>query len=263
MNQAEPVPVCEMTPEGIQEAKEYLSILRDGKRLRTWEKDLDELLSDPVNVTPVYPEVRVQRRPFANRREAGQYLQPRLSPLGVGRITGNHALWSWLGMFYLGQASFQDLMGNPQPSASDAAYILDPQRESMSTTGHRHRLLAAYEIFVRHDEKAWCMLDQPLRNMERFTLRLFAAPILFNAVGIIELAHLLYADPKTRRYKPGFAGAGKKGGSHNPGTLPRLIDVLNQLYMTYDVYGMTAQQLLDILPPEFDGWKPFEGVDPS
>ena len=257
MNQAQSVLVCEMTPEGMREAREYLSILRDGKRLRTWERDLDELLTNPGNAQPVYPEAHIQRRSFANRREAGAYLQPILSPLGVGRITGNHALWSWLGMFYLEQATVRGSAGDLQVSISDLAYILDLQmRDATDTSGHRHRLMAAYEIYVRHGEKAWCMLDQPLYRMERFTLRIFGAPILFNAVGVVELAHLLYADQKTRRYKLGFAGAGERGGTHTPGSLPRLIDVLNQLYMTYDVYGMTAQQLLDLLPSEFDRWKP-------
>ncbi len=251
------LPVCEMTPDGIREAREYLSILRDGKRLRTWERDLYGLLRDPENAIQVYPEVLVQKRSFANRREAGQYLQPVLEPLGAGQISGNRALWSWLGMFYLEQATIRGPAGDLQVSISDLAYVLDPQvQDATNTSGHRHRLMAAYEIYVRHGEKAWCMLDQPLHRMERFTLRIFGAPILFNAVGVVELAHLLYADPNTRRYKPGFAGTGDRGGSHNPGSLPRLIDVLNQLYMTYDVYGMTAQQLIELLPPEFDSWKP-------
>ena len=258
MNQENPTPVCEMTPEGMREAQEYLSILREGKRLRNWRKDLDELLSDPSNAQPITPEVFVQKRLFASRREAGEYLQPILAPLGVDRIAGNKALWSWLGMFYMEQASASDSTGNPKPSASDEAYILDPQKDAIGTSGYRHRLMVAYEIYVRHGEKAWCMLDQPLRNMERFTVRLFGAPTYFNAVGIVELAHLLYVDPKTRHYKPDISGTGSRGVSHNPGTLPRLISVLNQLYMTYDVYGMTAQQLLNLLPPEFDRWKPAE-----
>lgn len=252
MNQAQLVPVCEMTPEGIREAREYLSILRDGKRLRTWEKDLDELLTDPGNAQPVYPEVRVQRRPFANRREAGAYLQPILSPLGVGRIAGNYALWSWLGMFYLDQATVSDQAGNPKPSATDAAYILDLEYAG-DAAGYRHRLMAAYEMYARHGEKSWCMLDQSLHRMEHFAALLYGSPVLFNSVGVVELAHLLYTDKRNRRYKPGIVGAGRRG-NHAPGGLSRLINVLNQLYMTYDVYGMTAQQLLELLPPEFDRW---------
>ena len=246
-----------MTPEGIREAKEYLSILRDGKRLRTWEKDLDELLGDPANVTPIYPEVRVQRRPFANRREAGEYLQSRLSPLGIGRIAGNHPLWSWLGMFFLEQASARDRSGIIRPSPSDAAYILDPQTQDASDlTGYRHRLMAAYETYIRHGEKAWCMLDQEVHRLETFAMFMLGSSMLFNSVGIVELGHLLYTDKTARRYKRGFAGGGKKLAGGVPGSLQRLIEVLNQLYMTYDVYGMTAEQLMNLLPPEFDSWKP-------
>ena len=247
-----------MTPEGMREAQEYLSILREGKRLRNWRKDLNELLSDSNNAQPITPDVFVQNRLFTNRREAGEYLQPILAPLGVDRIAGNLALWSWLGMFYMEQAAISDSAGNPKLSTSDQAYILDPRKDRMDTSGNRHRLMVAYEIYVRHGEKAWCMLDQPLRNMERFTAHILGARACFNAAGVVELAHLLYADPKNRRYKSGFGGTGDRGVSHNPGTLPRLVSVLNQLYMTYDVYGMTAQQLLELLPPEFDRWKPAE-----
>lgn len=256
MNQAQSVLVCEMTPEGMREVREYLSILRDGKRLRTWEKDLDELLTDPGNAQPVYPEAHVQHRSFANRREAGEYLKRILEPLGVGQVAENHALWSWLGMFYFEQATARDREGNPKPSASDAAYILDPETQDASDlTGYRHRLMVAYETYVRHGERAWCMLDQPLHRLETFTLFILGSSMLFNADGIVELAHLLYADEKRRRYKTGFAGGGKKLAGRVPGSLQRLIEVLNQLYMTHDVYGMTAQQLLELLPPEFDRWR--------
>ena len=144
------------------------------------------------------------------------------------------------------------------PSASDAAYILN-LRNLSDAAGYRHRLMAAYEIYTRHGEKAWCMLAQPLYSMEHFSAFLYGSTTLFNAVGVLDLAHLLYADRKTGHYKPGFVGTGRRG-NHAPGGLSRLIAVLNQLYMTYDVYGMAAQQLLELLPAEFDRWKP---ADPA
>jgi hypothetical protein len=33
------------------------------------------------------------------------------------------------------------------------------------------------------------------------------------------------------------------------------VHVLQQLDVTYDVYGMTGQQILDLLPLEFDRWR--------
>ena len=41
----------------------------------------------------------------------------------------------------------------------------------------------------------------------------------------------------------------------------RFIDVLDQLYMTYDVYGMSAEELMKLLPAEFDRWLPGESSD--
>ena len=173
MSPVDSIRVCEMTHEGIEEARDYLSILRDGKRLRSWGKDLDDLLGDPFNATPVDPEIRVQHRPFASRREAGQYLQPIPEPIGAGRIAGNHLLWSWLGMFYLQQAAPPGISGDPQLSRGNAPYLLDPHGPATADrSGQLHRLMVAYEIFVRHGEKAWCMLDQPLYRMEHFTMRI-------------------------------------------------------------------------------------------
>ena len=217
---------------------------------------LNLLASEATYSQPVAPPLYVERRDFASRREAGAYLKPRLEPLGERRITGNYALWSWLGMFYLEPAAGQyAASGRRRISASEVAYILDPHGGGRGVSqGHRHRLMAAYEIYARHGESAWCMLDQPLSSMEHFAERLLGAPLLFNAPGIVELAHLLYADRRAGGYKQGFQGAG--GRQRPPGGLVRLIDVLNQLSMTYDVYGMTANQLLPLLPPEFEAWKP-------
>ena len=77
---------------------------------------------------------------------------------------------------------------------------------------------------------------------------------MFRAAGIVDLAHRLYGDRQTRRLKPGVLGGGRDN-QRPPGGIVRLLDVLNQLYMTYDVYGMKAEQLLALLPPEFDRWQ--------
>ncbi|MFO7599969.1 MAG: hypothetical protein R6X27_09205 [Candidatus Desulfacyla sp.] len=40
-----------------------------------------------------------------------------------------------------------------------------------------------------------------------------------------------------------------------PGTLYRFIDVVQQLDLTYDLYSMTGEQILQLLPNEFDRWR--------
>jgi hypothetical protein len=113
--------------------------------------------------------------------------------------------------------------------------------------------MLAYEIYTQHGENAWYMLDEPINSLRHFTDRLVGKPEAFRSKGVIRLAHTLYVNSKTRRLKEGVAAG---GGNQRPiGGIVRLIDVLDQLYMTYDVYGMTPEQLLPLLPPEFDRFK--------
>lgn len=199
------------------------------------------------------PTVSVADRSFASRREAGQYLSECLHSLPLEQAVSNAGLWSWLGMFYFDRLVRRDAAGHPRLGRdADVAYLLDPVKKSRGE--NRNRLRLAYETYVRHGEKAWFMLNQPVMAMEQLAERLSGKPIAFRSTGIVQLAHLLYADPATGRTKQGYGGGGQD--QRRSGNLMRFIDVLDQLYMTYDVYGMTAEELLKLLPEEFAAWRP-------
>ena len=244
--------VCELTAAGIRAAKGYLAALRADPK----EALPDGLLADPRYARALAPAVYVEQRSFANRREAGAYLSDRLAPLGNAAIADNPGLWSWLGMFYFHQVVGIDADGNPRLGRNpDVAYVIDPDETGRGARRHfAHRLLLSWEIYIRHGETAWYLLDEPVNSLSQLADRLSGAPEMFRAVGIVELAHRLYADPLTRSLKSGALGGGQQN-QRPPGGIVRLLDVLNQLYMTYDVYGMTAEQLLALLPPEFDRWQ--------
>jgi len=40
-----------------------------------------------------------------------------------------------------------------------------------------------------------------------------------------------------------------------PGSLRRLITVIDQFSLTYDLYGMNDDEILDLLPSEFERWR--------
>lgn len=244
--------VRELTAEGISAAKAYLSALRQDDRAPFQ----DVLLTDARYAARVTPEVYVERRRFANRREAGAYLAGQLAPLGEARVADNAPLWSWLGMFYFHQVVRIGANGNPRLGRNpDVAYVIDPDETGRGSRRHfAHRLLLSWEIYTRHGETAWYLLDEPVISLSHLADRLVGAPEMFRSVGIVDLAHRLYANPQTRELKPGLLGGG--GNQRPAGGVVRLLDVLNQLYMTYDVYGMTAEQLLGLLPPEFDRFRP-------
>ena len=241
-------PVCELTPEGMALARKYL----DGIRASGWMPLPTGLVSNPVYSQPVEPEVFVEERSFANRREAGKYLLERLEPLGAAQVTERPNLWSWLGILYLEHTMTSEEGGGRR--FAEIAYLIDPRTRDSRDRSH-HRLLTAYDIWRLHGEVAWLLLDDPVDSLGQFVLRIVQSPELFRSPGTMQLIHQLYGDPTTRKPRPGTRGS--DSASAPAGSLPRLIVVLNQLSMTYDVYDMAPKQLLDLLPPEFDSFRQF------
>ncbi len=243
---SEQVEVCEFTPDGMQIARNYLTGLRAGR----WMPLPSGLLTDHTYSHPVEPDVHVEERAFANRREAGQYLAAQLEPLGPGIATMPY-LWSWLGIFYLERMTQEATRRTGE--YPEAAYLIDPQPHDSRSRSH-HRLLMAYDVWTQWGEDAWLLLNEPANSMGQFTLRIVNSPEIFRSRDLVRLMHMLYADRSAGSLRRGALGTSR--ASAPAGSLPRLIEVLNQLSMTYDVYGMTAEQLLPLLPSEFDRFQP-------
>lgn len=245
----EPAAVCELTEEGMELARHHLQAIRQVG----WMPLPSGLLTDYRYAELVEQEAYVDARSFADRREAGQYLAWRLEPLAAAGVVGNPYLWSWLGMFYLEEVTRYDMHSARRLGEySEAAYLIDPVNRDSRDRSH-HRLLIAYDVWTRHGEDAWLLLNDPVSTMSQFTLRLVQAPEVFRSRGVVKLAHMLYADRSTGRLRDGTRGM--SNATAPPGSLPRLLTVLNHLSLTYDVYGMEAKQLLPLLPPEFDRFR--------
>lgn len=260
--------VHEFTDEGIRAAKWMLKTLREGRHnpsfysayldpqnafIRDYLQNI--LPASPGLTAPIEPAVYVEQRAFKNRLDAAEYLERRLSRIDASRIIGNAHLWSWLGMFYFEAVAHKDADGYPRLGSADVPFVIDPNSRGRGENRHfAHRLMLAYEIYTRHGNDAWLMLEEPVNSLTHFTDRLVGKPEVFRSKGVIRLAHMLYADPRTRKLKPGVAAGGNN--QRPAGGVVRLIDVLDQLYMTYDVYGMTTERLLPLLPPEFAPFLP-------
>ncbi len=240
--------VCELTQDGMAMARRYL----EGIRASGWTPLPTGLLSDPEYSRPVEPEAFVEERSFNDRREAGEYLLGQLEPLGSAQVTERPYLWSWLGMLYLEHTMMSREGGGRR--FAEIAYLIDPGSHDSRDRSH-HRLLMAYDIWRLHGDDAWMLLDDAVDAMGQFALRVVQSPVMFRSPGVMRLIHQLYGDRTTRRPRRGTLGS--DNASAPAGSLPRLIVVLNQLSMTYDVYDMESEQLLGLLPSEFDSFSQF------
>jgi hypothetical protein len=116
---------------------------------------------------------------------------------------------------------------------------------------HRHLLLGPYQIYRRHGELSVLLLTGPLHAESGLYHEIASRQDFVANKGVLEAAVMLYLDPKRRRPKPGA-----QSSHRHPGTVRRFVRVLQQLDVTYDIYGLNGQQILELLPEEFDIWRP-------
>ena len=234
--------VKELTSDGIKLAREFLRDARDGKVTEL----PNGLLSGTGYARETAVSCFVEKRTFTNRREAGQYLAEALAPLGIGNINGNHPLWSWLGMFYLDSLVERDDENRYKLGRlPDYAFVLDASAVNPRDILF-HRLMLAWEAHRHHgDQFAKWMLDQSITSIPKIVERTIRSRQRFSSHGIVKLIGILYINPQSGALKRGAGNDDAIGG------IRRLNGFLDQLYMTYDVYGMSAEKLLALLPEEF------------
>jgi hypothetical protein len=92
-------------------------------------------------------------------------------------------------------------------------------------------------------------LNGPLDELPDFTEQLSSRLELITNRAIVEAATQLYFDLQNERPKRGAASTKRK-----PGTLRRFVDLMRQLDLTYDLYSLDHNELLKLLPKEFDLW---------
>ncbi len=206
-----------------------------------------ELLEDPAFVELMPGEVDVPARSFTNRLEAGRFLNEMLDSAKVQSPERDQGLWTWLTLFYFDEVCPADGNGrrNPKDEARLIAQVDNFQRF------YRHLLMGPYLIVrAHHDqpERAIAFLCKQLWEPGEIVEQLASRKELVTNHAVAEVATLLYYDKATGSFKRG-AGSSVRGAAR------RLAALLNQLDLTYYLYGMTAEELLALLPKEFDRFR--------
>ena len=233
-----------LTNDGIERARTFLEDW--GENPEENREPPEDLLSDERYSRPFDSNVEVELRSFETRRAAAEYLSPRLDPI-KHRITDDAGVWSWLGMYYFrGTAPLQTSRGR-LPGRECFVFSADESTTELRRSyqrRYRHYLRGAWRLYEQHGEEAAVLLNEPITSFNDLADRILSNFRIFNSVGVVPLLLRLYTDGD--RTKPGF--------SRNVGGLRHLIRVLDQLERTYDVYGMSSDALLGILPEPIRQW---------
>lgn len=227
-----------LNARGISEFGAFLGEIRKGAEFRASPAIL--YLDDYTTRLP--RSIEVEPRTFASKFEAAQYLAPRVAELPG--MADDDGLWSWLALYYFDQLSPLDPDGKRRPREN---YHYIPSNDGWKK--ERHLLAAPCKLFLLHGTHARLLLHPPVHQHGAFIYNLGFRRDLITNRGLIEAIDLLYWDTKRNAPKRGATTESR------PGNLRRLITVVQQLDFNYDLYGMRADEILQLLPDEFDSWK--------
>ena len=232
----------EFNAQGIAEARRFLAEVRRNPAGR--KTPPEELLLGARYTRSFRGGLTVDSRwhGFGSRREIGEYLAPRLAPFRA-RIADRTSFWSWLGIFHF-EDTVRIVDGSARLSPLDETFVIDRLDRQNLRGMHRHYLRSAWLLWETHREDAAFLLDQPPWARGDIADRVFQSQRIFNSAGVVQLVLSLYTN----------GARSKRGFRDQPGGLRHLLRVLDQLERTRDVYGMSPEALVRILPPEFAPW---------
>lgn len=230
---------------GIAAFRKYLADLReDGNLDIPYEMLEDEALTTAVRGTAFIEEVSI-----STRMEAAKYLNSAI----VGHLDPNeyenNNMWAWISLFFFDQLCPKNKNEKRKPGST---YRYIPTTDFMGGP-HRHLLKIPFKIFLLHNEKGRILLCNEVTEPGNFNEEIANRQNVISNEAIIETIDQLYFD--IQKYKPFKGAIDKNKINPKPGTLRRLMKILSQLELNYDLMAMHGEQILSLLPKEFDKWK--------
>lgn len=261
------------TEEGVRQFEDYILDLRKGI-----EAPLPEDLLEGPNTILISNSIKVVPGALpGDKYEAANYLHTLLKPLSLTKLKEHsRGIWTWLAAFYFD--SIRPEKGNAPPSAP-YHYIYEKQWDRR----YRHLLAFPHELFSLYvdqesgPENIRIFLNGSVRVLGGVIEQLASRQEIITSHPVVQALTKLYWDtereaPKTgittddrdrakrtkrtkkakrqsrlRKSKPGLPGAGG---------IVRFAKVFRQLHLTYDFYSLDADQILELLPYEFDRYRP-------
>ena len=227
--------------EGIDVFEDALDRIETGE-----DVDIRPLLTDDALTECVSSDSVVTVQPFSNRFEAARYFYELLAPFDKAGsdIERDKGLWAWLAAAWIDVLAPKDEAGNRKLRAR-ARWV--PSVGDYKTY-YRHLLAGPYRIYRAHKDspsRVMAVLASAVEQPGDVVEQLASRQEIITSPSLMEAITKLYVLPQTGKLKPGTAG---KGG----GSARRLVDVIQQFDLTWDIYGMDSSEFLGLLPGEFD-----------
>ncbi|HPU96972.1 MAG TPA: hypothetical protein PLO53_03345 [Candidatus Hydrogenedentes bacterium] len=207
----------------------------------------ESLLTDAIRTERIKPAIQIELRPFTSRFDLARYLYNLFRDATIPGLDQDRGLWTWLALFYFEKICAKNSLGQYRPGER-ARWVLNVA----SRRYYRHIMAGPYFVYRKHadnPERVRGLLCNPPNELSDVFLEIADSQQLITNPAIVEAATLLYYNPRTGKLKSGTA-------RDKPGGARRFAQVLSQFDCTWDLYAMDVYQILDLLPDEFDRFKP-------
>ena len=204
------------------------------------------LLADSGYAEVLSNKVEVEHQLFATRFDVGRHLFKLIEAAGLLSAEKDAGLWAWLTLMYIDTACPKGGKG-PRKIGERARYIPEPHNFQRY---YRHLLAGPFLVYRAHRDnpkRALCLLAQEVDKPGDIVEQLASRQEMLTNRAVVGAATSLYiSSDGTRKRGAGGAGAGSPR---------RLADILAQFDLTWDLYTANVDELLGILPREFDRFK--------
>jgi hypothetical protein len=204
-----------------------------------------ELLTADATSEALEVEIDATPRSFQSRLDVAEHLQLLLKS-DVTTLRVDNGFWTWLALHW-----FEELcphrggVRRPGHSARWIARLQNPRRAC------RHLLAGPYQVLRAHrDDPARAMsllCGRPAQGSPLVTW-IASRPSLVTCPAVVGAATRLYYDAARGRNRRNLEG-------REPGSPRRFADLLSQLDLTWDLHSLSVEQLLELLPAEFDRFR--------
>lgn len=227
--------------EGLNEFERVITEIRSGNM-----KEIPEMLLYDEQYSEICePIINIERVEFKNKNELVPYLVAQLKLKTNKHLYFDKGLWSWLSALYFNNICPPD--GNGRRKINESAfYVLkDPKNY---TKYYRHLLAYPCRLYSELGDSSKIFLIGTFQKRGEITEQFGAYQEIALNKGILDAANLMYWDGSSGNLKRGAAGKGA-------GSARRLVRIIRQYQMTYDLNSMNGNEIVGLLPKEFEKWE--------
>jgi hypothetical protein len=226
-----------LNKQGLVNFESFIENIRNGKKLSV----PDYLLTDPATSEPLTVDIDLENVNFKNRYELGEYLVKQFKGVDLQIYIGEIGFWSALALFWFDQLCPAKNNKSRKPSMV-YNYILSENFNHRP----RHAIFTTWQLVDRYGEDARFLLCKELPVRGELIEQMMARQYFMSCDGVMRAASRLYYDEENNTFKKGAAAR------KSAGCVSRFVAWLQQLELTYDLFSVCGEDLMKLMPREFD-----------